>query len=83
MDAFCAAVERFCAALTQRFEREERELFPVARAAIAGETWFAVANQMLAHEAYREERRSREPPPAARAARSEHARRQGPPVYAH
>lgn len=84
VEAFCAAVERFCTALTQRFEREERELFPVARSVIAGETWFAVANQMLAHEACREERRTREPPSASRAVRGEHARRQGAAVfYAH
>jgi len=84
VEAFCAAVERFCAALSLRFEREERELFPAARAAIAGETWFAVANQMLAHEAYREERRTREPPAASRATRAERSHRQGPPVhYAH
>ncbi|MDB5791244.1 MAG: hypothetical protein JWQ80_1268 [Massilia sp.] len=84
VDVFCLAVERFCAALTVRFEREERELFPVARAAIAGDAWFAVANQMLAHDAYIEEHRSRPAPPASRPARVEHAHRQGPPLtFAH
>ena len=84
VDAFCFAVERFCSMLALRFEREERELFPIARAAIAGEAWFAVANQMLAHDAYIEERRPRAVPPASRASRAEHAYRQGPPVsFAH
>jgi hypothetical protein len=80
VDAFCLAVERFCVALELRFDREERELFPIARAAIAGEAWFAVANQMLAYDAYREEHRGRTPPPAGRVVRAEHTHRQGPPV---
>jgi hypothetical protein len=80
VDAFCLAVERFCLALELRFDREERELFPIARSVIAGEAWFAVANQMLAYDAYREEHRGRVPPPAGRALRVERALRQGPPV---
>ncbi|MET0982181.1 MAG: hypothetical protein ABWY02_08780 [Telluria sp.] len=84
VDTFCLAVERFCSALTVRFEREERELFPVARAAIGGEAWFAVANQMLAHDAYVEEHRGRVAPPASRAALAEHAHRKGlPQTFAH
>ena len=58
---FCGAVEAFCGALLGRMEREERELFPVARAAISGEDWFAIANQMLAHDAYVQESRPRQP----------------------
>jgi hemerythrin-like domain-containing protein len=54
---FCSAVETFCSALLKRLEREELELFPVARAAISGESWFAIANQMLAHDAYQQESR--------------------------
>jgi hypothetical protein len=76
VDAFCMAVERFCTALALRFDREERELFPIARGAIAGDAWFAVGKQMLAHDAYREEHRGRTPPPASRAARAEHVHRQ-------
>jgi hypothetical protein len=84
VDAFCLAVERFCVALELRFDREERELFPIARSVIAGDAWFAVANQMLAHDAYREEHRGRVPPPAGRGVRADHAHRQGPPVsYVH
>jgi hypothetical protein len=84
VDAFCLAVERFCVALELRFDREERELFPIARSVIAGDAWFSVANQMLAHDAYREEHRGRVPPPAGRGVRADHAHRQGPPVsYVH
>ena len=40
-----------------RLEREEHELFSLARTMISGEDWFAIANQMLAHDAYRQETR--------------------------
>ena len=84
VDAFCMAVERFCAAFALRFDREERELFPIARGAIAGDAWFAVGKQMLAHDAYRDEYRGRTPPPASRAARAEHVHRQSlHAAYAH
>jgi hypothetical protein len=49
---FCAAVDDFCIAILNRLQREEEELLPLARAVISGETWFAIANQMLAYEAY-------------------------------
>jgi hemerythrin-like domain-containing protein len=47
----CEAIEAFCAALLQRLEKEEKELFALARSAISGEAWFAIANQFLAHDA--------------------------------
>ena len=56
-DVFCGAVEGCVAALRCRLEREEHELFPLARAAVGGDAWFAIANQMLAHDAYAQERR--------------------------
>ncbi|MGJ7918289.1 hypothetical protein ACI48D_22825, partial [Massilia sp. LXY-6] len=37
--------------------REEHELFPLARSLVRGEAWFAIANQMLAHDAVARERR--------------------------
>ena len=52
---FCSALESFCSATLERLEREERDLFPVARAVISGEAWFSIANEMLAHEAYLQE----------------------------
>lgn len=58
MDAFRAVLETFCRVLLTRIEREEQELFPLARVAVPGEAWFALANQMLAHDAYLEEQRS-------------------------
>ena len=59
---FCGAVEDFCSALLKRLEREEQELFPVARAVISGEAWFSIANQMLALDAYRQENKTAKPP---------------------
>lgn len=58
VDAFCKVVDQVCSALLARIEREEKELFPLARAAISGEAWFAIANNMLAHDAYRKEQRA-------------------------
>lgn len=52
-----AAIERCCQLLLERLEREERELMPLARSKISGEMWFAIANQMLAHDAYQNEQR--------------------------
>lgn len=84
---FCGALELFCAALLERLEREERELFPVAGSVISGEDWFAIANQMLAHDAYQLESRSGEhAPPTGRGflPRPERSQRVGPPLsYAH
>jgi hemerythrin-like domain-containing protein len=57
-DVFCGAIESCVAALRRRLEREEHELFPLARAAVGGDAWFAIANQMLAHDAYAQERRA-------------------------
>ncbi len=56
-DRFVAAVERCIAALRCRLEREEHELFPLARSLVRGEAWFAIANQMLAHDAVAREHR--------------------------
>jgi hypothetical protein len=56
-DRFCGAVEDCIAALRSRLEREEHELFPLARGTVGGDAWFAIANQMLAHDAYARERR--------------------------
>jgi hypothetical protein len=66
VDAFCTVLENFCRVLLTRIEREEQELFPLARVAVPGEAWFALANQMLAHDAYVQEQRS-EPAPAVNA----------------
>lgn len=49
--AFCDAIDSFCSALLQRLEKEEKELFAIARSAICGDAWFALANKLLAHDA--------------------------------
>ena len=64
---FCTAIDTFCSTTLKRLEREERELFPVARAVISGEAWFSIANAMLAHSAYLEENRPAGKASAARA----------------
>ena len=56
-EQLCAAIDVFCAALLQRLEKEERELFALARKVIVGETWFAIAYQFLAHDARAQEAR--------------------------
>ena len=56
-ERFCDAVERCVAALRLRLEREERELFPLSRSVVGDAAWFAIAHQMLAHDAYARERR--------------------------
>jgi len=58
VDAFCNVVDTFCRVLLARVDREEQELFPLTRVAVPGEAWFALANQMLAHDAYVLEQRS-------------------------
>ena len=62
--SFGAALERCCKLLLERLDREERELFPVARSHIPCESWFAIANQMLAHDAWQHENRSYPAAPA-------------------
>lgn len=66
--AFCAVVETFCRVLLTRLAREEEELFPLARAAVTGEAWFALANQLLAHDAYLQEQRGEASPAGHRPA---------------
>jgi hemerythrin-like domain-containing protein len=66
-DGFQEAVAQGIAALRCRLEREEHELFPLARSLVSGEAWFAIANQMLAHDAVARERRGSERPARAHA----------------
>ncbi|WP_288378849.1 hypothetical protein [uncultured Massilia sp.] len=75
---FAEAVERCCTLLLQRLEREERELFPLARTHVPSEVWFAIANQMMAHEAWRIENRGCPAGPMPAAAMARHSTRQGP-----
>lgn len=51
----CHSIETFCDAMLKRLEIEEQELFVVARATIAGETWFSIANQLMLHDKQLEE----------------------------
>ena len=56
-EQLCAAIDSFCAALMARLEKEERELFALARKVIVGEAWFGIAYQFLAHDARAQEAR--------------------------
>lgn len=58
----CGKMDEFCTALLQRLEREERELFSIARSAICGEAWFSIANQFLLHDARAVEKRRAKAP---------------------
>ena len=71
-ERFAEAVARCCTLLLERLDREERELFPLARTHVPSEVWFAIANQMLAHDAWQNENRGcpAGPMPAAAMARS-------------
>lgn len=53
----CDSIEAFCAAMLQRLEKEEQELFDVARRVIGGEAWFSIANQLMLHDKQVEEAR--------------------------
>ncbi|WP_229499117.1 hemerythrin domain-containing protein [Pseudoduganella ginsengisoli] len=45
-------IDTFCDSMLNRLDKEEKELFNVARTAIGGEEWFAIANQFLLHDAH-------------------------------
>ena len=55
-------IDAFCATLLRRLEKEEGELFAVARRSICGEAWFDIANQFLRHDAQIVETRRRQRP---------------------
>jgi hemerythrin-like domain-containing protein len=60
----CDSIDAFCAALLKRLEKEEQELFALARNAIAGETWFSIANQLMMHDKHLDEMKRSGLPPA-------------------
>lgn len=63
-------IDTFCDSMLNRLDKEEKELFNLARTTIGGEAWFAIANQFLLHDAHvAEARRCRGalPAPAASA----------------
>ena len=64
----CDGIDAFCSTLLERLEREERELFGIARSVICGEAWFSIANQFLLHDARQEESRRGKAPVRALAA---------------
>lgn len=78
---FCSSADTFCSALLSRLEREERELFAIARTVLPVETWFDIAHEMIAAESKAGKQRPRKqperpaampPPPPPPPARIEH-----------
>lgn len=62
-------IEAFCNAMLQKLEKEEHELFAMARNSIAGDAWFSLANQLMLHDKRVEEfKRSAPPAPPAETA---------------
>ena len=60
VEQVCDSIETCCASLLKRLEKEEQELFAMARGLIGGETWFSIANQLMMHDKHLEEmKRSR------------------------
>jgi hypothetical protein len=53
---FCNCAVGFCRALLLRLEREDGELFPIARTAISRSAWFTMANQLLLQDVQRRDR---------------------------
>lgn len=64
VEQVCDSIEMFCTVMLQRLEKEEQELFAIARTAFAGDTWFSIANQLMMHDKHLEEMKRSVPPVA-------------------
>lgn len=62
VEQVCDSIEMFCTSMLQRLEKEEQELFAIARTAFAGDTWFSIANQLMMHDKHLEEMKRSAPP---------------------
>jgi hemerythrin-like domain-containing protein len=51
-----AAIELYCDTLLKKLEKEERELFSMARREISHGEWFSIAEKFLSHDAEKSER---------------------------
>lgn len=61
----CDSIETFCSALLTRLEKEEQELFAIARRVIGGEAWFSIAHQLMLHDKHLAELKRVHPEPPA------------------
>lgn len=52
-----SSIDACCSTLLERLEKEEQELYAMARSVICGESWFSIANQFLRHDADQAETR--------------------------
>lgn len=62
VEQVCDSIEMFCTSMLQRLEKEEQELFAIARTAFAGDTWFSIANQLMMHDKHLQEMKRSAPP---------------------
>lgn len=69
VEQVCDSIETFCTSMLARLEKEEQELFAIARAAFAGDTWFSIANQLMMHDKHLEEMKRSAPPDHGKAAK--------------
>lgn len=85
VEQVCESIETCCASLLKRLEKEEQELFAMARGLIGGETWFSIANQLMMHDKHLEEMKRSgvvlgdQAPPAVAAKAKAKAQAQGQP----
>ena len=57
VEQICGSIDVCCSTLLQRLEKEEQELYAMARSVICGEAWFSIANEFLRHDAEKTETR--------------------------
>jgi hypothetical protein len=50
VEKMCCSIDACCNTLLARLEKEESELFAMARSVICCESWFSIANQFLRHD---------------------------------
>jgi hypothetical protein len=60
VEHICSSIDACCSTLLRRLEKEEQELYAMARSVICGEAWFSMASQFMLHDAEKiETRRSK------------------------
>jgi len=63
----CGAMQCYCDNLLERLDREERELFPLARRVLSQDGWFHLASQFISHSEELQRVHHASQPPARRA----------------
>jgi hemerythrin-like domain-containing protein len=50
VNELCESMESYCRCLSMKFDKEEKELLPLARRVLSVEDWFSVAAQLLSDD---------------------------------